>query len=179
MRVEEHIGQRVRARRAELGLTADEFGRQLEPLLGKKWSRQTVSMAEQGSRAWVAADLLAVAKVLQTTVSELFRPAIDAAAVDLGGPNVLPRDEVFDLIWVRSREDLNLAAIHQTITRMADAAGQNENAGRQQRELARELDELIIGRVAGGGAVSLPSAEPGADPVPLPHRHSSGREGET
>jgi 8-oxo-dGTP pyrophosphatase MutT (NUDIX family) len=134
-------------------------------------------MAEQGNRAWVAADLLAVAKVLQTTVGELFRPVIEEAAVELGGPSALPRDEVFDLIWVRSREDLNLAAIQETITRMADAAGRSESSGRHQRELARELDTLIVRRLAEGGVVSLPLAEPGASPAPLPYGWSSGQEG--
>jgi 8-oxo-dGTP pyrophosphatase MutT (NUDIX family)/transcriptional regulator with XRE-family HTH domain len=163
VRVEESIGQRVRARRNELHMSQDEFGRALGPLLGKPWSRQTVSMAEQGSRAWVASDLLAVAVVLQTTVGELLRPPLGETAVDLGGPESVPGDTLRDVTLTRGREDLSMAEINRTIAALHDIAIRGQSDSEQVLSLIRDLDTQITHRIGAGGVVSLPWA-PGTDP---------------
>ncbi len=150
MRVEEAIGQRVRARRDELGMTQEEFGRDLGPLLGKPWSRQTVSMAEQGTRAWAAADLLAVALVLHTTVGDLLRPPVEEMAVELGGGYSVPKDALYSAIRTRPREDLNLAEIQQTIDRLADIAARSQKDSAMELKLVRDLDTMIMHRLAAG-----------------------------
>ncbi|MBH0120565.1 helix-turn-helix transcriptional regulator [Rhodococcus sp. CX] len=76
MRVEEVIGQRIqelrKARSSDKEMTQERLGALLAPLLGKPWSRQAVSAAEAGKRAFTAAEVVALASVLETTVDDLF-----------------------------------------------------------------------------------------------------------
>ena len=81
VRVEEIVGWQVRERREALGLTQEQLGRQLEPLLGRPWSRQAVSAAEKGDRSFAAAELVALAAVLHTTVGDLLRPPLQESEV--------------------------------------------------------------------------------------------------
>jgi len=166
VRVEEVVGRRVRARREELGMTQKEFGRRVGQLLGKAWSRSTVSVAENGSRAWAAADLVAVAMVLQVTVGDLLIPPIEEAAVDLGGPQAVPKSRLSDAVTAHGREDLNLAAIRETLSLLADTANRSQADGNRILEIARDLDVQITQRVAAGGVVSLPLGGAGVDPAP-------------
>jgi transcriptional regulator with XRE-family HTH domain len=65
--IEEIIGWRMKYRRNHLDLTQKEVGQRLEEHLGKAWSPQAVSIAENGGRDFRARDLVALARVLQTT----------------------------------------------------------------------------------------------------------------
>jgi 8-oxo-dGTP pyrophosphatase MutT (NUDIX family) len=141
-------------------MTQEEFGRDLGPLLGKPWSRQTVSMAEQGIRAWAAADLLAVALVLHTTVGDLLRPPIGETVVDLGGPYPVPKDALASAIRTLAREDLNLAAIDETLDLLSDSLARSQEDNARAVKAAQDLDTLIRQRLAAGGVVSSPSALP-------------------
>jgi hypothetical protein len=51
-----------------------DLGRALAPLLGRPWSRQAVSAAEKGGRDFKIAELVAIARVLETTVGQLALP---------------------------------------------------------------------------------------------------------
>lgn len=83
MRIEEVIGQRIQElRKAQPGtgeMSQEKLGSLLEPLLGKPWSRQAVSAAEAGKRAFTAVELVALAAVLDTTIDDLFDPRWQAA----------------------------------------------------------------------------------------------------
>jgi transcriptional regulator with XRE-family HTH domain len=166
VRVEESVGQRVRARRDELGMTQEEFGRRVGQLLGRPWSRSTVSVAEKGDRAWAAADLVAVAIVLQATVGELFRPPSGETAVSLGGEDPVPRDMLFAVSTARPREDLNFAAIQETLSRLEDSLARGRDSDVESLKLARDLDGYLMERLAGGGVIRLPVAGAGVDPTP-------------
>lgn len=76
MRIEEVIGRRIQElRKAQPGaeeMTQERLGALLAPLLGKPWSRQAVSAAEAGRRAFTAAEVVALATVLGTTIDDLF-----------------------------------------------------------------------------------------------------------
>ncbi len=75
MTVEEMVGQKVREKREQVGITQEELGKDLGEFLGQVWSRQSVSVAENGGRDWRAVDLIAVAQVLRTTVGWLTLPS--------------------------------------------------------------------------------------------------------
>jgi transcriptional regulator with XRE-family HTH domain len=94
VRIEEVVGQRVAELRAPTGMTQAELGQKLGELLGKPWSRQAVSAAEKGGRAFTAAELLALAYVLEVPVGRLLTPPLGALTVRLGedGPLVGRRD---------------------------------------------------------------------------------------
>jgi transcriptional regulator with XRE-family HTH domain len=165
VRVEEFVGQRVRARREELGMTQEEFGRLVGRLVGRNWSRSTVSVAEKGGRAWTAAELVAASAVLRATVGDLLRPPLQQGdAVELGGPEALPSDVLFDLVTSRLPEDLNFAAIQETLRLLAASAARSKEDSARELDLAHELDRLLMQRVAAGGVVRAPLAGPGVDP---------------
>lgn len=150
VRVEEVVGGQVRGRREALGLTQDELGRQLEPLLGRPWSRQAVSAAEKGDRSFGAAELVALAAVLHATVGDLLRPPVQAAAVDLGGPDMVPREMLLAVITARLRENPNFDAIQETLTLLMDNAAKSQDDLGRILTLAQNLDDLITQRVTVG-----------------------------
>ena len=133
-----------------------------QPLLGRPWSRQAVSAAEKGERSFGAAELVALAAVLHATVGDLLRPPVQEAAVDLGGPDMVPRDMLLALVTARLREDMNLAAIHETLDVLADSLARSQENDARALKAAQDLDMLITQRVSAGGVVSLPQA-PGLD----------------
>jgi 8-oxo-dGTP diphosphatase len=158
VRVEEVVGWQMHERREALGLTQEQLGRQLEPLLGRPWSRQAVSAAEKGDRSFGAAELVALAAVLHATVGDLLRPPVKEAAVDLGGPDMVPRDMLLAVVTARLREDMNLAAIHETLDVLADSLARSQENDARAVKAAQDLDMLITQRVSVGGVVSLPLA---------------------
>ncbi|WP_016691454.1 helix-turn-helix domain-containing protein [Rhodococcus rhodochrous] len=83
--IEEVIGTRIQQRREQLGLSQAKLGEMLAATLGKPWSRQAVSLAEKGGRAFVAAELVALAESLDISIAQLFVPS-----TGLGGKVLLP-----------------------------------------------------------------------------------------
>lgn len=83
MRVEELVGRRVREIREDLGMSQGQLGEEIGKLLSKPWSRQTVSMAELGRRAFTAAELIALAHVLGVHVGQMFTPPVDLPHAEL------------------------------------------------------------------------------------------------
>ena len=73
MRVEEAVGRQIARLRAQRGLSLTDLGEALGDYLDKPWSRQAVHQAERGRRSFTAAELTALALVLDTSVPALFR----------------------------------------------------------------------------------------------------------
>lgn len=127
MRIEDVIGRRIAEGRGELKLSQGQLGEQLGQHLGKPWTRQAVSAAEAGDRAFTAAELAAFALVLGCTVEALLEPPADVDAVTLSdGPPV-------DSRWFRSvgatNADLQGLAEHMFVVR------------NDARELHREVEQ--------------------------------------
>lgn len=74
MRLEEAIGRNVARLREVSGLSQAQLGDALAGYLGKPWSRQAVSAAEKGRRAFTAAELVSLALVLKTSLDLLMLP---------------------------------------------------------------------------------------------------------
>jgi DNA-binding XRE family transcriptional regulator len=74
VRIEEIVGERVRAKREELGWSQAELGERLGKHLGGRWSRQSVSAAEKGKRAFPVADV---------TISYLLMPPPNIDTVEI------------------------------------------------------------------------------------------------
>jgi 8-oxo-dGTP diphosphatase len=156
LRVEQYVGQRIRHRRDdELNMTQDEFGRRLGHWLGRAWSRSTVSVAESGKRAFTAAELVAIAHVLDTTPAYLLTPPAGIGEVSMPSGATFPKDKLFAEVTATQREDWNLTAIEETLRLLEEVLTRG-------KELREDLDNLITQRIAGGGVVSLPMA-PGTD----------------
>lgn len=67
------VGLNLKLYREAIGISQAELGRNLEPILGVPWSRQAASAAEKGQRAFAAAELVALAKLLGVEVADFFR----------------------------------------------------------------------------------------------------------
>lgn len=74
MRIEEYIGRGISESRARTGMTQAELGDKLGSYTGKGWSRQAVSAAELGNRAFTASDLLALSLALEVPITFLICP---------------------------------------------------------------------------------------------------------
>jgi transcriptional regulator with XRE-family HTH domain len=72
VKIEKVIGANMQLIREDQDMTQAELGEAVAQYLGKPWSRQAVSAAEKGRRAFSAADLLALALVLDVTIPSFF-----------------------------------------------------------------------------------------------------------
>ncbi|KDN75245.1 hypothetical protein DF19_25160 [Streptomyces olindensis] len=72
MKIEEVIGANLQWIREDQEMTQSQLGEAVAEHLGKPWSRQAVSAAEKGRRAFSAADLLALALVLDVSIPSFF-----------------------------------------------------------------------------------------------------------
>lgn len=91
MKLEEVIGSRVAAAREQRGLSQAELGKRLGDWLEKPWARQAVWSAEQGKRAFTAAELVAFAHVLDVPVEHLLTPPVEVREVEMPSTEKLPR----------------------------------------------------------------------------------------
>ncbi len=101
MRIEEVIGERIREVRDLQELTQEQFGQRLGQLLGRAWSRQAVSAAEAGGRQFTAAELVAIAHVLGTTVPRLLTPPVAVREVELPSGVKLDRLPLTERVFPR------------------------------------------------------------------------------
>jgi len=109
---------------------------------------------------------VAAALVLETTVGDLLRPPVGETAVSLGGKDLMSSEMLFAVSAARPREDMNFAAIQETLSRLEDSLTRGRDNGMQSLRLARDLDNYLMARLRDGGLVTLPTAGPGVEPVP-------------
>ena len=132
------IGQRIRARREELELSQAQLGKHMGELLGRDWPRQAVSAAERGARAFTAAELVAFAVSLQTSISGLLMPRADVTEIELGDRGgALPRDVVIASVlpW---RAKANRAEAFDEIQETLQRLGRNVINASQGLDPVRE-----------------------------------------
>lgn len=107
MRIAEVIGERVRIRREELGLTQAALGQRVGDYLSQEWSRQAVSAAEKGKRAFAAAELVVFARVLGVTISYLMRPPLGTELVEVAPGATTTAQELHNVVipWREGADD--------------------------------------------------------------------------
>lgn len=135
MRVEELVGQCVRDRREELGMSQPEFGQRLAHWLGRPWTRQAVSAAEQGKRAFTTAELFAIAQVLDTRPARLLAPPLNVAELELPSGAALPTRKIGD-IGIADRY------LSQMWDELADGKRTHDQASKMLVELGKALNSL-------------------------------------
>ncbi|SEG24221.1 Helix-turn-helix domain-containing protein [Nonomuraea solani] len=116
MRVEEAIGRQIARLRAERRMSLTELGEALGGYLDRPWSRQAVHQAERGQRSFTAAELTALALVLDTSVPALFRAEDDP--IELPG-RAVPREEYRGILLNRER-DMPLDGVEELIVALHD-----------------------------------------------------------
>lgn len=90
MQVEQAIGRRITQLRERKKMTQAQLGAELEMWVGKPWARQTVSMAEQGQRKFIAAELFGIASILGVHVAQLFVPPLEIDELEFPGGKRIP-----------------------------------------------------------------------------------------
>src|SRR5260370_14741034 len=100
MRVETAIGQQIARLRQARRMSLTQLGEAVGRYLDKPWSRQAVHQAEQGRRAFTAAELAALALALDTSVPALFLAG--AEPVELPGATVSAQDYQGILLYAGS-----------------------------------------------------------------------------
>lgn len=96
MRIEEVIGQRIQElRKAQADtkeMTQEDLGESLGRYLERPWSRQAVSAAEKGQRAFTSVELAAFALVFDVPVQRLLSTSIDVSTIEMpSGVEIDPR----------------------------------------------------------------------------------------
>ncbi|GAA2204872.1 hypothetical protein GCM10009850_005860 [Nonomuraea monospora] len=116
MRVEEAIGRQIARLRAERRMSLTELGEGLGRYLDRPWSRQAVHQAERGQRAFTAAELTALALVLDTSVPVLFR--VENDRIELPGGAVSPED--YRGVLLSREPDMPLDGVEELIVALHD-----------------------------------------------------------
>ena len=117
MRIEQVVGMRIKQSREADDMTQEQFGQKLGELLGRPWSRQAVSAAERGGRAFTAAELVAASHVLSTSAGWLMTPPTREEVIELGTtPDgealTLPRHEVVNAILPFDSTDASINRVN-------------------------------------------------------------------
>jgi len=147
LKVEQYVGQRIHDRRNELDMTQEAFGREVGRWLGKPWSRSTVSVAENGKRAFTAAELVAIAHVLQTSPTYLLAPPAGIDEITMPSGATVNRDLLFSLVVTTPDSDVNLAAAEQALSALTERAVRSQEDAAEIVSLARDLRLLITRQV--------------------------------
>jgi transcriptional regulator with XRE-family HTH domain len=118
MRVEAAIGQQIARLREARQLSLTQLGQALGRYLGKPWSRQAVHQAERGRRAFTAAELAALALVLDTSVPALFLS--EAEPIEMPGATISAED--YRAILLYAGDDVPLDGVEELIVALHDIA---------------------------------------------------------
>jgi len=116
VRVEEAIGRQIANLRVRRRLSLTDVGEALGRYLDKPWSRQAVHQAERGRRSFTAAELTALALVLDTSVPALFRA--EDASIALPGGTVT--SEEYRGVLLNRESDAPLDGVEELIVALHD-----------------------------------------------------------
>lgn len=147
MRIETAIGRQIARFREARQMSLTQLGEALGKYLDKPWSRQAVHQAERGRRAFTAAELAALALVLNTSVPALFLAGADSDAtpIELPGAAVSPAD--YQGILLYAGDDAPLDGVAELLVALRDI---RQILSRPALERLAKI-ERIAEEVAGGG----------------------------
>ena len=117
--IEQVVGFNLGRLRSAQGWTQVEFGKRIAEKARlpaeKAWSRQAVSNAEQGRRAFTVADLLVLSLVFELPLSALLVIPSAVARIKIGEVS-LPRNYVEDPKWLHETTAGGLAEVAAALT---------------------------------------------------------------
>jgi len=116
MRIEAAIGKQIARFREARRMSLTQLGEALGAYLDRPWSRQAVHQAERGRRAFTAAEMAALALVLETSVPALF--LTDEAHVELPGAAIPAQD--YRGILLFAGDDAPLDGIDELLVALRD-----------------------------------------------------------
>lgn len=149
--IPELVGSKVRHRRQQLDISQQELGVKVGDYLGEQWSRQAVSAAEKGGRAFAITEVAAFAAALDTNIRELVTPDPRTQRVELPGLTV---DHDTYAGWVSERTDREvaleneIASLHQVLLeqtqRLQAVADEYQRGVRAFAEVANPGDSTVF-----------------------------------
>lgn len=155
MKIEQAIGANVARVRKERGLSQTDLGQAIEQHQGRPWSRQAVSAAEKGQRAFSAADLMALARVLDVSIPSFFLLTDwrDGRTVELAEGIEMPASEYRDRILHEldargSAQLMTTADVQELTTAVLKMREEHTKAG-------RALSALEVSMVYAAKAVKI------------------------
>lgn len=119
MQVETAIGNQIARLRQSRQMSLTQLGEALGGYLGRPWSRQAVHQAERGRRSFTAAELIALALALGTSVPALL--VADGQPVELPGAAVPGPDYQAILINEAARSPLD--GVEELLVALRDIEG--------------------------------------------------------
>lgn len=148
MRVEEVVGVRVRDARESRDMTQEELGEKLGELLGRPWSRQAVSAAEKGGRAFTGAELVALAVALGTTVPRLFTPPSKVSSVEMPNGIQIDRAQLVGVAGPEFSDERALRTVSSVLPALTELAERMHatslSAAHNVRDIWRIFEELEL-----------------------------------
>lgn len=96
--VREIVGLNIVRLRTAAGLSQKDLGVRLEQWLESSWSRQAVSQAEQGKRAFGVDDLVALSVALDSSIQQLLGPPADANKIVLASGTEIPKTSYEEVV---------------------------------------------------------------------------------
>jgi transcriptional regulator with XRE-family HTH domain len=119
MRIETAIGRQIARFREARQMSLTQLGEALGKYLDKPWSRQAVHQAERGRRAFTAAEMAALALVLDTSVPALFlADTTDTTPIELPGAAVSAED--YRGILLYAGDDAPLDGVDELLVALRD-----------------------------------------------------------
>lgn len=118
VKIEEVVGQNLARLRNRWGWSQSELGEAIGQIQSKAWSRQTVSAAEAGSRAFTVADVVTLAVVLQVPFDTLVLLPPEAGQV-LVGDHTFRRDELSPLAWQSESTSMTIEDVRETMSALS------------------------------------------------------------
>jgi transcriptional regulator with XRE-family HTH domain len=144
MRIQEVVGTQVRRARKAKGWNQADLGEQLGRYLPKRWAPQVVSQAEKGEREFTAAELVALALVLDKPLPAFFM--YEGDSIELPNGSV----PAFDVRMLLISGDFS-AEVAEALTR------DTKRLEEQVSEQVRRLNELIVQQPGAGMVEALPA----------------------
>jgi transcriptional regulator with XRE-family HTH domain len=143
VRIEEIVGQRMRQRREDLKLTQEGLGKLIGKHLGRDWTRQTVSAAEQGGRTFAASDMVTLAYVLGVSVAYLLTPPPGTDIIEFAPGVQAGRDVLVSALAPAMAEGQPQEQMLETVSRLLTHVGQLTESASEVRD-----DMDLLGRQA-------------------------------
>jgi transcriptional regulator with XRE-family HTH domain len=150
----EVIGWNIRERRAARW-TQPQFGQLMGTVLPKPWPAQTVSSAEKGERAYAAAELVAIAQLLEVPVAALFSPPLPVQRVVVTDDLVVPAQTLHDTPGpINHHDDFSTSLYAEAWSTLGRIAKLRQNIVEQTEQIEQESRSLFIrlDEIAGGAA---------------------------
>lgn len=116
MRIEAAVGRQIARLREARQMSLAQLGEAMGKYLDKPWSRQAVHQAERGRRSFTAAEMAAIALVLETSIPALF--LTDDAEIELPGAVVSAHD--YQGILLYAGDDAPLDGIDELLVALQD-----------------------------------------------------------